>query len=203
MARRRPREKPQRKQEHLDERKEIADAWRKKPGTHFVDGIDLIMDNKKWPCPITPAGKDHVQSSRVRWHLRTPDEGVEPGFTKPNTRKHRQNVGGNLLVCAGIIKNRVRLWHYLPDQKWNAEIAAKTYSGPIIKALKRNHGAKRFYKVLEDNDPTGYKSKKAVDEKRKLSIKAVQFPRYSPDLNPLDFFLWNEVWACRAVGWAA
>ena len=29
--------------------------------------------------------------------------------------------------------------------------------------------------------------------KRDSNIKAIEFPRYSPDLNPLDFFIWAEV----------
>lgn len=45
----------------------------------------------------------------------------------------------------------------------------------------------------EDNDPSGYKSKKALDAKDSLGITALDFPRYSPDLNPMDFFLWEEV----------
>jgi len=28
---------------------------------------------------------------------------------------------------------------------------------------------------------------------RKLGYKIVSLPRYSPDLNPLDFFLWNDI----------
>jgi hypothetical protein len=47
--------------------------------------------------------------------------------------------------------------------------------------------------VLEDNDPTGYKSKKAMAAKEEMKIEAIDFPKYSPDLNPCDFFLWSEV----------
>ena len=47
--------------------------------------------------------------------------------------------------------------------------------------------------VLEDNDPTGYKSGKARAAKRSLNIKPIYWPRYSPDLMPLDFSLWNDI----------
>jgi hypothetical protein len=47
--------------------------------------------------------------------------------------------------------------------------------------------------IVEDNDPTGYKSSKAVAVKRKLGYRIVSLPRYSPDLNPLDFFLWADI----------
>lgn len=46
---------------------------------------------------------------------------------------------------------------------------------------------------VKDNDPTGYKSRKATEVKDELGIRAMDFPRYSPDLNPMDFFLWEEV----------
>ena len=95
-------------------------------------------------------------------------------------------------VCAGISNSRIVLWHYLPN-KWNGELAAATYEGLIIACLRAERGAKRKYRVLEDNDPTGYKSNKAIDEKKKLHIEAVTFPTYSPDLNPLDYSIWEAV----------
>ena len=59
--------------------------------------------------------------------------------------------------------------------------------------MRRYRGAKRLYKVLEDNDPTGYKSNVAKRMKESLSIEPMEFPRISPDLNPMDFWLWAEV----------
>ena len=32
-----------------------------------------------------------------------------------------------------------------------------------------------------------------MEVKDGLGITALDFPRYSPDLNPMDFFLWEEV----------
>ncbi len=62
------------------------------------------------------------------------------------------------------------------------------YRGPIKKILKSQRGEKKKYVVLEDNDPVGYKSNKAILAKKEIGIVALQFPRYSPDLNPLDYF---------------
>ncbi len=58
--------------------------------------------------------------------------------------------------------------------------------------LARHCGAKRTYTILEDNDPTGYKSNTAKRAKRELGIQPIEFPTYSPDLNPLDFSFWAE-----------
>ena len=52
--------------------------------------------------------------------------------------------------------------------------------------------AKR-YNILEDNDPTGYKSSKAKDAKKAAGMVPIELPPRSPDLNPLDFSLWAEV----------
>ena len=81
----------------------------------------------------------------------------------------------------------------LLPRRWNAEAAARVYQGPIFRTLRRNRGKKKTYKVIEDNDPTGFKSRKACDAKAKLGIMVEQFPRYSPDLNPLDYSLWTAV----------
>jgi hypothetical protein len=107
----------------------------------------------------------------------------------------------------------VRVWHYLPD-RWSGDAAEALYRGPIIKALRRNFSTKRRFTILEDNDPTGrpadvaqplrkrtlallerlgYKSNKAIGTKAELKIDPMPFPRYSPELNPCDFALWNEV----------
>ena len=47
--------------------------------------------------------------------------------------------------------------------------------------------------VAEDNDPQGYTINAVKEAKQKLHIRTVDWPKYSPDLNPLDFFLWSEV----------
>ena len=88
---------------------------------------------------------------------------------------------------------KVVLWHYLPAENWNGQMATDLFNGPVINALRRSCGENDSYSLLEDNDPTGYKSNKAMEAKAALNIKPWKFPRYSPDLNPLDFFLWHEV----------
>ena len=190
---RRPREKPLREREHLEERKFLCDRFRRLPKSHWSSKVDLIMDNKKFQAPTHKRAKLYLRKAKVRGHLRTRSEGLKQNYTKPNPKKHRVNPGCSLSVCAGIINCRVKLWHYLPQSRWNGEIAAATHSGPILRALRRYRGAKRLYKVLEDNDPTGYKSNVAKRMKESLSIEPMEFPRISPDLNPMDFWLWAEV----------
>ena len=51
----------------------------------------------------------------------------------------------------------------------------------------------KTYHIVEDNDPSGYKANKAIAAKKALGIKPIVWPRYSPDLMPQDFYLWDEV----------
>ena len=46
---------------------------------------------------------------------------------------------------------------------------------------------------MEDNDPTGYKSSKAVQAKKGAKIDVVSLPKYSMDLNPWDFSLFEDI----------
>ena len=55
---------------------------------------------------------------------------------------------------------------------------------------------KRKYLLFEDNDPVGYKSNLGKKAKAELNIEAVPMPAYSPDLNPLDYTLWEEILGC-------
>ena len=71
-------------------------------------------------------------------------------------------------------------------KKWNGDAAAALFRGPVLKALKAKSPGKKQFTIVEDNDPTGYTSKKAVAAKEDSKIT-------TPDLNPLDFFLWSEV----------
>ena len=128
---------------------------------------------------------------KVRFVLRTRKEGLKPGFTKPSGTKHKSNAGAFVKVLAGIVKGRVRIWH-LPNT-WNGTVAEACYRGPIIQCLRRCFPGRKSFQILEDNDPTGYKSNQAISAKQDLKINPIEFPKYSPDLNPCDYFLWDEV----------
>ena len=107
-------------------------------------------------------------------------------------KKNKLNTGARVNVCAGISNGKMVMWEYF-GKTWNGEAAAKLFQGPVIETLRKERGVKRRYHMLEDNDPTGYKSGKALAAKAALGIVAVPMPAYSPDMNPLDFSLWVEI----------
>ena len=111
---RRPHEKPQRTPEVADERVAWWRKWSHLRSSCFTDRVDLIIDNKKFEVPTGERARKYLCKRRVRFHLRTPSEGLKPDYTKPNRKKHLMNTGGHASVSAGISHGRIVLWHYLP-----------------------------------------------------------------------------------------
>ena len=187
-----PRLKPGRTPAQAATRVAYCDKWGRKPPSFFLEKVDLIIDNKQFDIPTTERARKYLASQRVRFHLRTPAEGVLPEMTKPGRKKNRMNTGVVAKVCAGISNGRIVMWEYLP-KSWTGEEAAKLYKGAILKTLQKQRGVKPKYLVIEDNDPTGYKSGRGKAAKAESGIEAIPMPVFSPDLNPLDFCLWDEV----------
>ena len=135
--------------------------------------------------------------------LRTRAEDLKPCFTRPNKSRHRCSTGGTVDILAGSSASRVVLWEEIRG-RWNGETASAMYRGPIAKFLKKKYGEKDRFLIVEDNDPTGYKSRKGMAAKAAEKIRTVPWPRYSPDLMPLDFSLWaninNRMSACSPKG---
>ena len=111
---------------------------------------------------------------------------MEPQYTKPHNKRHRKNLGGALSVCAGIRKNKVVLWKYL-DGRWKGQAAEALCRNDIAGVLRRHAPAKAKPVIMEDNNPTGYKSTKAKLAKQEVGWKVLSLPRYHPDLNPAPF----------------
>ena len=187
-----PREKPALDKSHKRERLEVCKEWLSWPKTHFTNKVHLVIDNKKFAVPTHKGAKARLKMAKVRGHLRTRREGLSEGFTKPSSHKHKSNPGAVVNICAGIANGKIALWHELPA-KWNAEVAEGLYRGPIMKTLTAEHGKKHRYAILEDNDPAGFKANRAKAAKLELGIQPIRFPKYSPDLNPLDFYVWSEI----------
>ena len=67
------------------------------------------------------------------------------------------------------------------------------YKGPIATALQEHFPDSRKWTILEDNDPTGFRSKAGMKAEEKSGLTLLKIPRRSPQLNMCDYALWNEV----------
>ena len=91
-------------------------------------------------------------------------------------------------VTAAVVQGRIRMWKYV-DGNWNAARAAEMYKD-LVPVLRRSFPKKASQKkptwtVMEDNDPAGYKSRKALDAKDELNIRTLDLPKRSPH-QPID-----------------
>ena len=85
------------------------------------------------------------------------------------------------------------VWEEIDGRNWNGDVAAEMYNGPIKDALQRACPVSRKWRVLEDNDPAGFKCKKGRDAKQAAGIESFDIPRRSPALNVCDYALWSEI----------
>jgi hypothetical protein len=65
------------------------------------------------------------------------------------------------------------------------------YTGPVKAALQNALPREKKHLMLEDNDPTGFKSGLGETAKKAASIKAFVIPKRSPDLSVLDYAIWK------------
>lgn len=187
-----PREKPPRTEEQEAGRKKWADIYRKKPVSFWTDKVDMYIDCKKFALPLSARSKAAAARAKVRGALRKRSEGLASEIIRPSAKKHRYNPGAQAWVLGGIMGTKIRVWHYI-DGRWNSKVAASMYNGPIQKALAKHKPGKKKWKILEDNDPAGFKSSAAKAAKAAIGIETIDLPAYSPDLQPLDFSLWTAV----------
>ena len=87
----------------------------------------------------------------------------------------------------------IKFWDWLMPQAWKIKNGPKPfqpnfcyvcslnfcctiYTGPIQRALKKEHPCARPWRVLEDNDPTGFNSKAGKQRRGRQASKASAFP---------------------------
>ena len=135
--------------------------------------------------PLTPAQRRNFKQTLVTGHPRKPAEGVKRGMTKPR-QQHSWLGMPSVNITAAIAKDKVILWH-AHSKPWNGATAAATYEGPLLIALRRTWGQRRTYTIIEDGGRKGNRSRKGIDAKLKVGIKAAVLPPRTPSLMPLDY----------------
>ena len=171
---------------------QVCKKWKRLPKNYFTKTVDLVIDNKLFEAPGSNSGRSYQKQTKVRFTHRNRKEGLDPVHTKPDQKRHRKNLGAGVKILAGISANRIVVWEEARG-RWNGKQAAAMFNGVIKKALKKCRPRKKKHLVLEDNDPAGYKSKLAVAAKKAVGIKTLSLPPYSPDLNPLDYSIWDNI----------
>ena len=188
---RRMRSKPLLTKKDVKDRFAFSKKYRKKPKV-FWRNVSLSIDVKNFPVYLNPTALAVAASREVRGAYRMLSQGLDENYVV--LPKHlKYNTGAkSARIAGGVGKGRMLLWHELKG-KWNGKAAAKLYLGPVRSALRRAWPKKRSFSVLEDNDPTGFKSDAGENAKASAKIRVLKIPKRSPDLSVMDYAIWKQI----------
>ena len=179
---RKMRAKPLLTKKDRQERYDFAEKYRNKSVVWWQQHIHLHIDLKNFPVYTNKTTRDYAAMREVRGAYRAPGQGLDEAYVVV-PKDLRYNPGArSCRIGAGVGGGKVLLWHEV-GRKWNGKVAASFYEGPVMDALKRGWPKRRSWAVLEDNDPTGFKSKQAESIKKKVHINVFAILKRSPDLN--------------------
>ena len=186
------REKPVLSTSDMRERKSFAEEFARKPASWWTKAVDAYIDNKFYPVYTDHKGRGFAAKRVAKGTFRAKGDGLQPGHVKPK-RNLKYNTGAkSACVAAAISAEKVIMWKVI-EGPWNGAAAASMYKDTLAPALRRQKPDRRRFRILEDNDPSGYKSRVGIAAKVAAKIDVVALPPRSPDLNPLDYGLWAAV----------
>lgn len=189
---RKMRGKPLLTKDDVKERLAFAKKYRRKTKRWWQKAVHLYIDLKSWK--VCPNAKSRALAAQreVRGAYRLPGEGLGEGYVVV-PKDMKQNTGARPARIAGGVGNgRVRLWHDV-GKTWGGQDAADLYLGPVQSALRRGWPRKRKFLMLEDNDPTGFKSGVGIKAKKQAKISVLEIPKRSPDLSVMDYAIWKRI----------
>ena len=153
----------------------------------------MHIDVKHFQVYFNGRARAHAAREGVRGAYRTPGQGLEAPYVK-HGKRYKYNPGARgAMVLAGVGHGKVLVWEVIDGRNWNGDVAAEMYNGPIKLALQRAAPQKRKWRVLEDNDPAGFKCKTGRAAKVAAKPESFDIPRRSPSLNVCDYALWSEI----------
>lgn len=179
-------------EEDIKARYAFAKKYKGKSPAWWRAKLHMVIDLKHFPVYVDGKGRAVAAQREVRGVYRKRGQGLDQGFVqRPKALRYNPGVKG-ALIAAGVGGGKVRLWHAI-DGSWTGAKAGELYSGPLLKALTKAHPGRTRFTILEDNDPTGFRSKIGIEAKAAAKIDVLRIPPRSPDLNVCDYALWREV----------
>ena len=168
------RSKPLLTQDDVDERYKFAKKYRHKTKKWWLKTLHMAIDCKHFPVYTTGASRAYAARRTIRGAYRTKGQGLDKGYVAV-PKSLRYNTGAkSVMIAAGVGAGKTLLWEAV-EGRWNGKAAADLYSGPMKKILAKTYPTKRRFTVLEDNDPSGFKSTKgeAAKEEAKIDVFAI------------------------------
>lgn len=187
------REKPVLTPEDVVARLAFAEKYRHKSEEWWVNNVHAFIDGKRFPVYLNSTARKRAAQLTARGAYRAPGQGLSKGYVKPKKGAKVNTGGPSASIVAAVCRGKVSMWHEVPRGHWNGGAAADMYTSHLAPSLATAWPDKRKWRVLEDNDPTGFKSRKGVQAKRDARIEPFEIPKRSPDLSLCDYALWQEV----------
>ena len=148
----------------------------------------LFLDNKQFRLYCTKQSKEYCvrRSKKGVWKHR----GERLGFKLSKPRKTMRCGSGapTIQVTCGVHFSGSVFFTFTRG-RWNARSAKCMY----LKLGRFFDKTETPKCVVEDNDPSGYSSRIAIRTKNDLRIRVLKLPQRSPELQPLDFSVWDYV----------
>lgn len=187
------REKPVLTRQDIKDRLAFARKYHRRPATWWHSNVHAAIDAKFFKALLSAEARSRAAQRGTHGAYRALGEGLDQGYVKAKGALNYNTGAKSILVVGGVGKGRMLMWHQVPKSKWNGKAAAHMYSSSLLRGLQATYPGKRRFCVLEDNDPTGFKSARGLGAKTAANIDVLEIPRRSPDLNVMDYSIWSEV----------
>jgi transposase len=183
----RPTQKIQLAPEHAKERRD----WCKKNLDNDPFSFDCIIDGTQLKVPRTRAHFLKLEGERIKGVWRRKGESMIAAAVVHNKRL-ATNMGKPNLYLSAIFPLSGKVEYIAYEGPWCAIKCVEVYE-KLAKLLKKHAGKKAEYRILQDNDPTGFKARLSEEFAKRHGWKMPFTPRYSPDLVCSDYFLHKQV----------
>jgi hypothetical protein len=187
------REKPCLTEQDIADRYAFAKKYRSRTKAWWNKTIHAFIDGKHFKVYLNKTQRERAAQHATFGAYRAPGKGLCGGYVKPKKSLNFNTGAKSALVLGGVGGGRMLLWHTVSDGRWSGQAAANMYAGPLRRALNKKYPGKRKCFVLEDNDPTGFRSAKGIKAKADSKIEPFAIPKRSPDLSVMDYAIWSQV----------
>ena len=186
------RSKPILTPDDIVDRDRWAKKYARKPAHWWLENVHVHLDNHVFKVATRAPGRKLLAKRRVRGVYRKKGKSLRPGHVKPSPKLHLSLGAKGISKMGGIGGGRVLVWHTI-EGGWSGSKAAELYTDVVQPALRTRYPRTKHFCILEDNDPTGNRSKKGLQAKADAHIDVLRIPKRSPDLNVMDYAVWSEV----------
>ena len=173
------RDKPDLTEQDIVERHAFGKKYAGKPESFWLNGVDLTIDVKYFKVYTNGSARSRAAREGTWDSFRTKAQGLLAQYVRPSKRLKWNPGARGVHVLAGVGQGKVLLWEYIDGRRWSGSVAAEMYKGPVKQCRERAYPDRSKWTILEDNDPTGFRSKAGMAAKAEAGIKVLQIPKRS------------------------